>query len=63
MTQIDADVDLGTTHGADGLAARLNVSLPGMARDIAQSLVEAAHQGCPVSRATRGHIDVVMTLV
>jgi len=56
-------VDLGTTRGADGLAARRNLSLPGMARDIAQSLVEAVHQRCPVSRATRGHIDVVMTLV
>jgi osmotically inducible protein OsmC len=60
---IDVKVDLGTTRGADGLAARRNLSLPGMARDIAQSLVEAVHQRCPVSRATRGHIDVVMTLV
>jgi osmotically inducible protein OsmC len=36
---IDAEVDLGTAHGAYGLAARLNVSLPGMERQAAQALV------------------------
>jgi Ohr subfamily peroxiredoxin len=41
---IDAEVDLGTTRGAFGLAARLNVSLPGMERHAAQALVDAAHQ-------------------
>src|SRR5437867_2659251 len=51
---IDAEVDLGTTHGVFGLAARLNVSLPGMDRQAAQGLVEAAHQVCPYSHATRG---------
>src|SRR5579859_3240347 len=38
---IDAEVDLGTTRGASGLAARLNVNLPGMDHETAQSLVEA----------------------
>ena len=51
----DAEIDLGTTHGAFGLAARLNVSLPGMDRQAAQALVEAA-PGVPVlQRHTRQH--------
>ena len=60
---IDAEVDLGTTGGAYGLAARLNVNLPGLDREIARSLVETAHQVCPYSRATRGNIDVTINLV
>ena len=60
---VDAEVDLGTTHGVFGLAARLNVSLPGMDRPAAQALVEAAHQVCPYSIATRGNIDVTITVV
>jgi lipoyl-dependent peroxiredoxin len=54
---IDAEVDLGTTRGAYGLAARLNVSLPGLEREVAQALVDAAHQLCPYSNATRGNIE------
>jgi lipoyl-dependent peroxiredoxin len=60
---IDAEVDLGTSHGASGLAARLNVSLPGMDREAAQSLVNAAHQVCPYSIATRGNIDVALNVI
>ena len=60
---IDAEVDLGTTGGDYGLAARLNVSLPGMERQAAQALVDAAHQVCPYSRATRGNIDVTINVV
>ena len=60
---IDAEVDLGTTGGDYGLAARLNVSLPGMERHAAQALVDAAHQICPYSRATRGNIDVTINVV
>ena len=60
---IDAEVDLGTSHGAYGLAARLNVSLPGMDREAAQSLVNAAHQVCPYSIATRGNIDVALNVI
>jgi len=60
---IDAEVDLCT--GADGysIQARLNVSLPGLERDVAQSLIEGAHQTCPYSKAMRGNIDVVTNLV
>jgi len=60
---IDAEVDVGTTHNAYGLAARLNASLPGMEREVAQRLVEATDQLCPYSNATRGDIDVAINLV
>lgn len=60
---IDAEVDLGTNDGAFLLRARLNVSLPGVPRDVAQSIVDAAHQICPYSKATRGNIDVAITLI
>jgi Ohr subfamily peroxiredoxin len=60
---IDAEVDLGTTHGAYVLAARLNVSFPGLEREVAQALVDAAHQLCPYSNATRGNIDVSINVV
>jgi lipoyl-dependent peroxiredoxin len=60
---IDAEVDLGPTPGAYGIAARLNVSLPGMDRESAQALVDAAHKVCPYSNATRGNIDVAVKLV
>ena len=62
-TAIDAEVDLCLTDGAYFLQARLNVRLPGLERDVAQALVEAAHQTCPYSNATRGNIDVVINLV
>jgi lipoyl-dependent peroxiredoxin len=60
---IDAEVDLGTTHGIDGLSARLTVSLPGMERQAALALVEAADQACPFSRATRANIDFTISIV
>ncbi|MDO8386135.1 MAG: organic hydroperoxide resistance protein [Polaromonas sp.] len=59
---IDAEVDLGPIPNAYGIAARLNVSLPGMDRAAAQGLIDAAHQVCPYSNATRGNIDVTITL-
>lgn len=59
---IDAEVDLGTASDGFHLQARLNVSLPGLARDVAQALVDEAHQTCPYSKATRGNIDVAINL-
>lgn len=59
---VDAEVDLGTTDGAFFLQARLTVSLPGLNREVAQKVVEAAHQICPYSKATRGNIDVTLTV-
>jgi osmotically inducible protein OsmC len=60
---IDAEVDLGTAHGVFGLAARLNVSLPGMEQQVAEALVDRAHEVCPYSRATRGNINIAITVV
>ena len=60
---IDAEVDLNMADDGFFLRARLNVALPGLDRDVAQALVEEAHQVCPYSKATRGNIDVVVTLV
>jgi osmotically inducible protein OsmC len=59
---IDASVDLGPTALGYGIAVRLAISLPGLDRAVAQSLVDAAHQVCPYSNATRGNIDVIITL-
>jgi Ohr subfamily peroxiredoxin len=59
---IDAEVDLGPTPGAYGIAVRMKVSLPGMERAAAQALVDAAHQVCPYSNATRGNIDVTISV-
>ncbi len=60
---VDAEVDLCATDDGFVLQARLNVSLPGLDRDVAQSLIETAHRNCPYSKATRGNIDVVTTLL
>jgi lipoyl-dependent peroxiredoxin len=60
---IDAEVDVGPTEGAYGIAARLNVHLPGIEREAAERLLEATHKLCPYSRATHGNIDLTTTLV
>ncbi|MFK0377015.1 peroxiredoxin [Pandoraea anapnoica] len=62
-TAVDAEVDLANEDGAYFLKARLNVSLPGLERDVALSLIDAAHQTCPYSKATRNNIDVELNLV
>jgi Ohr subfamily peroxiredoxin len=60
---IDATVDL--RHGEDGysLAARLDVTVPGVDAEIARQLIEAAHRTCPYSKAIKGNIDAVVALV
>jgi osmotically inducible protein OsmC len=60
---VDAEVDLCLTNGAYFLKARLNVSLPGLEREVAQTLADAAHQTCPYSKAIRGNVDVEIKLV
>jgi lipoyl-dependent peroxiredoxin len=59
---VDTEVDLGLTQGEYLLRARLNVSLPGLEPEVAQAIVDAAHQICPYSKATRGNIDVEIKL-
>ena len=60
---VDSEVDLCTGDSGYFLAARLNVSLPGLDRQVAESILEGAHQTCPYSKATRGNIDVSINLV
>ncbi len=60
---VDAEVDLGTSGDQFLLRARLNVSLPGLERDVARAVTEGAHQVCPYSKATRGNIDVTVNLI
>jgi lipoyl-dependent peroxiredoxin len=60
---IDAEVDLGPAGSGYAVAARLNIGIPGVEREVAERLVELADEMCPYSRATRGNIDVVINLV
>ena len=60
---VDPEVELW--NGEDGyfLKARLNVTLPGVDREAAETILEGAHQTCPYSKATRGNIEVEINLV
>jgi lipoyl-dependent peroxiredoxin len=60
---IDAEVDLKLADDGYSLSARLNVSVPGIERQVAQALLDEANEICPYSKATRGNIDVVIKLV
>jgi lipoyl-dependent peroxiredoxin len=60
---VDAEVDLGTSGDQFLLRARLNISLPGLERDVVRAVTEGAHQMCPYSKATRGNIDVTINLI
>ena len=60
--EVDAEIDLNKGDGGFFLEARLNVRVPGVDRDVAEELLEAAHGICPYSKATRGNIDVSTTL-
>jgi len=60
---VSATVGIGArSEGGFGLEVALKVSLPGVAPDLAQTMVEAAHAVCPYSNATRGNIDVALSL-
>ena len=60
---IDAEVDLHLDDGEYFLSARLNISIPGIERSIAQSLVGDAKGICPYSKATSGNIAVTYNVV
>lgn len=59
---VNAEVDLRLGENGYFLQARLNVSLPGLDKETAQAIADAAHQICPYSKATRGNIDVVIAV-
>lgn len=56
-------VGIGPIEGGFGIEAALQVSLPGMERERAEALVEAAHRVCPYSNATRGNIAVTLKVL
>ena len=62
-TAVDTEVDLCLTGDAFSIQARLNISLPGLERSVAQTIADGAHQVCPYSKATRGNISVVINLL
>jgi osmotically inducible protein OsmC len=59
---VDAEVDLCSGAGSYFLRARLTAAMPGLEREVAQRLVDAAHRICPYSRAIRSNIDVTITV-
>jgi Ohr subfamily peroxiredoxin len=62
-TKVTATVGIGPrSAGGFGITADLVVDLPGVDKDEAQQLVDTAHQICPYSNATRGNVDVGLTL-
>lgn len=62
-TAITAEVGIGPrSEGGFGLTAALELSAPGLDRAVAEELITAAHQVCPYSNATRGNIDVALSV-
>ncbi|MRG58019.1 Ohr family peroxiredoxin [Phyllobacterium sp. SYP-B3895] len=62
-TEVDAEIDLNVDEGSYFLRARLNVSVPGIDRALAEELLEAAHTICPYSKAVHGNIEVATKLI
>ena len=60
---VDATIDLVLDKGNYFLRADLKVSVPGIERETAEELIEAAHLICPYSKAVHGNINVTTTLV
>lgn len=60
---VTADVDIGQTNdGHFALAVELTGRIPTMSREEAQEMMRAAHEVCPYSRATRGNMDVKLSV-
>ena len=62
-TAIDAEVDLCIDKGEFFLQARLNISIPGLDREIAWELIESAEKICPYAKAINGNVDVEYNLI
>jgi osmotically inducible protein OsmC len=62
-TSITATVGIGAIPNGYGIEADLKISIPGVDRAVAQSIIDKAHVVCPYSNATRGNIEVRLTLV
>ncbi|MGO4307113.1 Ohr family peroxiredoxin [Cupriavidus sp. RAF12] len=59
---VDIEVDLGMTGNEYFLQARIQLTLPGVAQDVAEKIAHAADEMCPYSKATRGNIDVALSV-
>ena len=60
---VSGEVGIGAIPNGFGIEVDLRISLPGMDRELAQTLIERAHIVCPYSNATRNNIDVRLSLV
>jgi lipoyl-dependent peroxiredoxin len=60
---VDTEIDLNRDGNSFFLRARLNVSVPGVDREVAQTLAEAAHGICPYSKAVHGNIEVTTNVI
>jgi Ohr subfamily peroxiredoxin len=61
-TSIKADVGIGPIPAGFGIQVAMTITIPGMEREAAEKIVEAAHGVCPYSNATRGNIEVTLTV-
>ena len=63
ITTVTSNISIGQTEtGGFGLEAELHATIPGVTMEVAQSLIEKAHQVCPYSNATRGNMAVKLTV-
>lgn len=62
-TRVSGKVGIGQIPGGFGIEAALEISAPGLPRAQVEELVQQAHHVCPYSNATRGNIDVTLTVV
>lgn len=62
-TSISAEVGIGPIPAGFNIQVAMNITIPGMERASAEALVAAAHQVCPYSNATRGNIEVTLTVL
>lgn len=62
-TKIESSVGIGPIPNGFGIQVVMNIHIPGVDRAQAQALVDAAHQVCPYSNATRGNIEVTLNVV
>ena len=63
VTSVTSTISIGQTEtGGFGLEAELHATIPGVTMEVAQSLIEKAHQVCPYSNATRGNMTVKLTV-
>ncbi|MGM3175264.1 organic hydroperoxide resistance protein [Dickeya lacustris] len=62
-TVVEGLVGIGQSGSGFGIEVELRITIPGMDKAQAEALVEKAHQVCPYSNATRGNIDVTLTVL